>query len=89
MRHLVPKSRINCYLCITIWPSRVSHQRLQNIVIVTVAQIFFVSILVYIEYIAKNKKRPTGTRSFSLRLIISERVLFLKVFNAASNDAER
>ena len=37
-----------------------------------------VLILVYIEYIAKKKKIPTGTRNFSLRLLIPERVLFEK-----------
>ena len=38
----------------------------------TIAQTF----LVYIEYIAKNKKRPTGTRKFCLRLMIPERAQF-------------
>ena len=39
----------------------------------------FVSIFVYIEHIAKNQKIPTGTRSFSLRLTIPERVLSAKL----------
>ena len=42
---------------------------------------FFVSILVCIEYIAKNKKRPTNARSFSSRLMITERVLFAKRYS--------
>ena len=42
---------------------------------------FFVSILVCIEYIAKNKKRPTSARSFSSRLMIPERVLFAKRYS--------
>ena len=39
----------------------------------------FVSIFVYIEHIANNQKIPTGTRSFSLRLMIPERVLSAKL----------
>ena len=37
--------------------------------------------IVCIEYIAKNKKRPANARSFSSRLMITERVLFAKRYS--------
>ena len=50
----------------------------KNIVIVTVAWTFLFDLGLYRILISKNKKIPTETRSFALRLMIPERVLFVK-----------